>query len=452
MRKLLRAVVNSLILGYVLMSASLAASPDYVRPKISSDRVFVFVHGIFGDSLGTWKNSTNQYLWDFVADDPAIRTSNIFAYGFPSRFFTSSFGIDDAVDDLEQRLRIAGVFKHKQIIFVAHSMGGLVVEAFLLRYRGIAAQTPVILLYSTPHEGSEISYVANLISKNPGLATMIAGDRNQYLRRLESDWKSAGFSTQIKCAFEMKDTYNIRIVTRLSATRPCVGNSTPVDADHIDIVKPANKDSGAVLALKIAIDAIPPLLPAGADKPATTAAQPALIPDFRPEARKAIRDYLSYLQAYPRLQEEYAGRCLSWQTDVFDVSSGKLTIKNYEYMSATCRSDGIRITEKTCVAELGNVDDQIVFLGTPKIEVQCLSGECFTCDVLQRTRVPTSLDFSAPVPLAPERLKAVSIFIGSEPPIREKIRSFSPFARSISRLLSNGDDKMFCQRHSLYCQ
>ena len=445
----------ALTLGCTLIGSSWGASPDYVRPQISSDRVFVFVHGIFGDSLGTWKNSTNQYLWDFVGDDPAIKTSNIFAYGFPSRFLTSSFGIDDAVDDLEQRLRIAGVLKHKQIIFIAHSMGGLVVEAFLLRYRDIAAKTPIILLYATPHEGSEISYVAKLVSNNPGLETMIAGDKNQYLRRLESDWRSAGFSTQIKCAFELKDTYKVRIVTRLSATRPCTANSTPVDADHIDIVKPVNKDSGAVLALKIAIDAIPPLISAPPVKPATTAVQPASStpsPDFRPAARKAIRDYLSYLQAYPRLQEEYPGRCLRWQTDVFDVSSGKLTIKNYEYMSATCRSDGIRIIEKTCVAELGNVDDQIVFLGTPKIEVQCLSGECFTCDILQMTRDPPSLVFSAPVPLTPEKLKAVSVFIGHEPPIRDKIPSFSPFARSISRLLSNGDDKKFCQLHDIYCQ
>ncbi len=449
--KFLRAVVSFITLSYLLGGASLAASPNYIQPQISSDRVFVFVHGLFGDSLGSWKNSSNQYLWDFVADDPTIKTSNLFAYGFPSKFLSSSFSIDDAADDLEQRLRLAGVLKHKQIIFVAHSMGGLVVEAFLLRYRGVAAQTPIVLLYSTPHEGSEISSIAKLISDNPGLETMISGDKNQYLRRLESDWRNSGFATQIKCAFELKDTYKVRIVTRLSATRPCAGSSTPVDADHIDIVKPINKDSGAVVALRLAISAIPSLT-----APTATIAQPTGAsdsrPDFRPEARKAVRDYLAYLQAYPALQEEYSNRCLRWRTEMLDVSNSKVTIKNYEFISENCPSQGIRITENTCAAELGNVDDQIVLLGNPKIEIQCLSGECFTCEVLQRSRVPPSLDFSDSVVLPPEKLKAVSVYIGREPPTFEKIPRFSPFARSISRLLSNGDDKKFCQRHSIYCQ
>jgi len=42
-------------------------------------------------------------------------------------------------------MELAGVHKHKQVIFVAHSMGGLVVETMLLRYEKLAERTPLIL-------------------------------------------------------------------------------------------------------------------------------------------------------------------------------------------------------------------------------------------------------------------------------------------------------------------
>ncbi len=456
MMRYLRRFVISLVASLLMGGVCIAASPDYVRPKVQSDRVIVFVHGIFGDSLGTWRNAKGQYLWDFVANEPAIKTANIYAYGFPSKFQAGSFGIDEAVDDLEQRLRIAGVFQHKQIIFVAHSMGGLVVEAFLLRFRHLAPQTPVILLYSTPHEGSEISSIARVISSNPGLETMISGDKNQYLRRLESDWRNSGFTTQVRCAYELLDTYKIRIVTRLSATRPCSGSSTPVNADHIDMVKPLTADSGAVLALKLAIISLPGIPGSTVAPPSqavvTNTPTPAPTVDFRPGARKSVRDYLSSLKAEPQYQEAYSSQCRRYETETLDVSSGMVTVRNFEYTSENCPAQATRIVERTCVADLGNIDGQIIFLGNPKMEIQCLSGDCFDCEVMQRLRAPPSLDFGDQVRLPSEKQKSATVYIGRELPIRERISRFSPFARSLSRLLSNGDDSIFCNRHSIYCQ
>jgi len=112
---------------------------------VLADRVFVFVDGTFGDAIGTLRNSSNQYLWDFVADSPIISSFNLYIYGFPSRCLSSSFAVNKAADYLYQQMELAGVHKHKQVIFVAHSMGGLVVETMLLRYEKLAERTPLIL-------------------------------------------------------------------------------------------------------------------------------------------------------------------------------------------------------------------------------------------------------------------------------------------------------------------
>jgi pimeloyl-ACP methyl ester carboxylesterase len=266
-RKLLISVVLTLLTACAFTQPNAATSPRYAFPRISADRVIVFVHGIFGDTLTTWQNTQGQYFWEFFRGDKVYRNTNIYVYGFPSRFFSSSFTINEAVADLYTRLKNDDVFEHKQVLFVAHSMGGLVVEELLLRYRELASQVPLIFLISTPHEGAEITKIARYISRNPALETMLPGDKNQYLDQLDRGWRVAksgrNFPTEIRCTYETQDTYGIRVVTRLSATRPCVGDSPGIDADHLTIVKPSNADSGAYIALRAVIKDLPfPLPPA----------------------------------------------------------------------------------------------------------------------------------------------------------------------------------------------
>lgn len=431
-----------------------AADSRFVTHDPARTKVVVFVHGVLGDGTNTWQNTETKAYWPaMMAADRAFADANVYVYEFPSSTVGRSLSVNELAEAMRRRLQGDGVLKHDELVFLSHSLGGLVTRAFLVKYRDSAAKVRMAYFFATPTEGSPSAMLAALASRNPQFKSMYPLQSDNYLADLQRDWLAARLGIRSFCAYEGKTTYGVLIVDQRSATSLCTESLDPIGENHIDIVKPRNTGADSYIAFRNAYESVlndKRSGPGTAAPPVASASRP--IPDFRPGARRSVRDYLSYLQAYPRLREENSNRCLSWQTDLLDVDNGKLTIRNYEYMSATCSAQGIRITERTCVADLGNVDDQIVLLSSPKIEVQCLSGECFTCDVRQMSRVPPSLDFSAQILLAPERLKAVSVFIGAEPPILEKIPRFSPFARSVSRLLSNGDDKKFCQRNSIYCQ
>ena len=59
-------------------------------------------------------------------------------------------------------LETAGVFERREVMFVAHSMGGLVVWQLLLKYQGLAPKVPMIYFFATPTTGSELAALAKL--------------------------------------------------------------------------------------------------------------------------------------------------------------------------------------------------------------------------------------------------------------------------------------------------
>jgi hypothetical protein len=65
-------------------------------------------------------------------------------------------------------------------------------------------------------------------------------------------WLAADFKIPSYCAYEKRDTYGLPIVTIQSATQLCTKPLDPIDADHFDIVKPADINTDSYLAFKAA--------------------------------------------------------------------------------------------------------------------------------------------------------------------------------------------------------
>ncbi len=76
------------------------------------------------------------------------------------------------------------------------------------------------------------------------------GSWEEFLRTIETDWKSARFSTQRFCAYEKKDVKGIRVVNEASATRSCDNIPVPLNKNHIDIVKPVDENDGSYIFLR----------------------------------------------------------------------------------------------------------------------------------------------------------------------------------------------------------
>jgi pimeloyl-ACP methyl ester carboxylesterase len=226
-------------------------------------RVIVFVHGIYGDSHGTWTAPNNAYFPTLVAQDESITQSNVFVAGYQTRFVGQNHSIKQLGSDLFKELSDARVFTdHKEIVFVCHSLGGLVVESMLIRHPEIVGQVAYLHFYGTPQQGSIVANFRAAFGRDPLISELKAGDGDTYLRQQDMDWRKAGYTIHRYCVAEgvgMSARAGIAVgslpdfvVPYYSATYRC-DTSVPADmipADHLGIVKPLDRTQPAYRIFK----------------------------------------------------------------------------------------------------------------------------------------------------------------------------------------------------------
>jgi hypothetical protein len=122
----------------------------------------------------------------------------------------------------------------------------------LLKNRDIAARTAFAYFYSTPTAGSQVASLATLISRNPQFQKMKPMNAEDYLADLLRQWLAADFKIPCYCAYEKRPTYTLSVVTFQSASSLCTKAVDPIDANHMDIVKPADENADSYLAFKAA--------------------------------------------------------------------------------------------------------------------------------------------------------------------------------------------------------
>lgn len=139
-RPLSAALCFVIILGSCKREQIEYPSSQYVRQKTGNRIAIVFVHGLFGDAKTTWTSRNGKYWPDLLVHDPHFDRTNVFVYSYPSPVLGKSFTIDDLADNMRLVFDEAEpkLFDHDEVIFLTHSMGGVVVRAFLLKYRNMA--------------------------------------------------------------------------------------------------------------------------------------------------------------------------------------------------------------------------------------------------------------------------------------------------------------------------
>lgn len=229
--------------------------PYWVHQANPRSRVaVVFVHGLFGTTTDTWTNPDGSGFFRFLHESPGVgERVDIFAFGFTSTMFSSgSLDIREAANKLEQSLKFNGVWDYGNVVFVAHSMGGLVTLRELIAHREHRGRVPLVVLYATPARGSDLTNVARLLVNNPAVAQMIPADRNALLQQLSDDWGlvPAEEKPAVICAYETASIAGVKIVPWSSAVAFCNGAPTAIGgADHINIVKPDRNTHDSMVVL-----------------------------------------------------------------------------------------------------------------------------------------------------------------------------------------------------------
>ncbi len=222
-------------------------------------RVIVFVHGIHG-SRETWRASNGAYWPQLIETDPHFQKSDVVVAEYPTPSMRGQYSTVQLSQILWQRLAAQHVWEHREIVFIAHSLGGILTEEMLLNHPDDAVHVPFIVSYSTPHEGSFVANLAKIYDSDPLLTDLRESNDNSFLMDLEQRWRSTPAVARIHryCAFEALDTAagagigrylgaHIRVVSYYSATYGCDTDTPPeqIVADHIDIVRPANRSADA---------------------------------------------------------------------------------------------------------------------------------------------------------------------------------------------------------------
>ncbi len=233
-----------------------AGEAGYVSRHADRSEVIVFIHGIFGDADSTWSAQGGLPWPKAIAGDEFFSSFNVYTYAYPSPFAAKTYQPSEIADILFAQLNSDGVLDHAQIVLVAHSMGGLVARKLLLRYRDrLIDKVKLLVFYATPTQGSPIAKIGAMLSSNPQLGKMfpIDGKTDSQLFQEQVDWLAARVSIPSYCAYELKDTYGVRIVPPESAIQLCNAPVMPVDEDHIGIVKPGGVNAVPYLVLKSAL-------------------------------------------------------------------------------------------------------------------------------------------------------------------------------------------------------
>jgi pimeloyl-ACP methyl ester carboxylesterase len=242
-----------LFLG-LIVTPCISAQQAQLRP-----RVIVFVHGIHGDR-NSFRAANGAYWPELVLTDPHFAYSDVEVAEYPTPDKNGKSSSAELAEFLFTRLKKDHVWEHSEVVFLAHSLGGILVEEMLLKHPAEAAKVRFIVSYGTPHQGSVVARIASLYDKDPLLNDLSDTSDNTFLTTLENNWRATTAVNSIHrfCAYETEDTRpdsgiaralktHARVVSYFSATYGCDVTTPPqeIHTDHVNLVRPADRNSAA---------------------------------------------------------------------------------------------------------------------------------------------------------------------------------------------------------------
>jgi len=249
----------ALVALFLLVHTSASYAQAASQQNQARARVIVFVHGLHGNRE-SWRASNGAYWPDLVRTDPRFAYSDVDVAEYPTPSSNGKMSSVQLADTLWNRLKQDRVWEYREVVFIAHSLGGILVEEMLLRHPADAAKVKFIVSYGTPHEGSSVARIASIYDKDPLLNDLSDASDNAFLTQLENNWRGHDSVNGIHrfCAYETEDTRpedgfarylktHARVVSYFSATYGCDVTTPPqeVHADHLHMVRPADRTSSA---------------------------------------------------------------------------------------------------------------------------------------------------------------------------------------------------------------
>jgi pimeloyl-ACP methyl ester carboxylesterase len=167
-----------------------AVSTSHYERGPAKDAVIVFVHGFLGDATGTWTSPNGSYWPRLLLQDSAFDGFDVYVLSYPT-YLGGNATIEDIVSRIHADMQRDGIFtRHREAVFVCHSLGGIVIERLLLDHPEVATHVPFIYFLGTPFTGSAIASYVSFFGSNPVTHALNDGQDNDSLQFLENSWKA----------------------------------------------------------------------------------------------------------------------------------------------------------------------------------------------------------------------------------------------------------------------
>lgn len=232
---------------------------SFANPHSSAVADVVFVHGLNGDKFSTWRSGdSDDNFWPrWLANEHT--NVNVWTAEYDASALAGVFtGKGGSIIDHSTILRdilISRSIGTKPLIFITHSLGGLVVKQMLrkcndssdAKHKALLAATRGLVFIGTPHQGAQLASSICLILglflstqlKDLSYASDLLVDLNEWFR----NW-AATDNISVIVYYELKKTGKFQIVDKVTANPGVHGcQPTAIDADHISICKPSTQQS-----------------------------------------------------------------------------------------------------------------------------------------------------------------------------------------------------------------
>jgi protein SERAC1 len=261
---------------------------NFTSPNESASIDVVFVHGLGGNPIKTWASGDDPAdFWPgWLAQD--FERINVWTAGYDSAVFAGVLaGEGGSLADFSSIIRdflLSKGLQKRRIIFITHSLGGLLIKQMLRRCCDsidpkckelLAAVTGVIFI-GTPHQGAGVaSIVCSILNHFASRQIRQLALNDDHLNDLGNWFRNWACGRRLRVAayYEIDKTTGIHIVNKVTAD-PNVPGCEPVaiKANHIQICKPDTHDS----QLYTSITALLRELLVSATSSATLASLPAV--------------------------------------------------------------------------------------------------------------------------------------------------------------------------------
>lgn len=214
----------------------------------------IFIHGITG-SKQTWGNPAGNLYWPtMLANDVSLLNDvDIYQIDYDSTLFDGPAAVATETDIEKFLDKLILEKKYAKIIFVAHSLGGILARTYLLHVKhtyGHAALSRfrMVITLGTPNEGSSLANLAQLASDNEQIRVLKPIQVNDFqqlvnksIREIQEKHEGCP-SLRTFAAFEKRPVLLLGIVVEEASATKDAFAKIGFERNHMELPKPVSPD------------------------------------------------------------------------------------------------------------------------------------------------------------------------------------------------------------------